>query len=104
MLAYYLHNFSPFVFEIHGFGPRWYGLAYVAAFVLGFFLYRWLARERYTEMPPERGGDFITWAGVLGVMLGGRLGWVVFYGWREVRSDPLQLIQVWKGGMSSHGG
>jgi phosphatidylglycerol:prolipoprotein diacylglycerol transferase len=105
MLAYYVHNFSPFVVEFSpGIGLRWYGLAYVLAFALGYWLYRWLALRRYTEMPPHQVPDFITWAAVFGVMVGGRLGWVIFYAWRDVISDPLQIVQVWKGGMSSHGG
>jgi phosphatidylglycerol---prolipoprotein diacylglyceryl transferase len=48
--------------------------------------------------------DFITWAAVFGVMLGGRLGWILFYGWSQVREDPWSAIKVWEGGMSSHGG
>lgn len=85
---------------------RWYGLAYVVAFVLGFWLYRWLARRGYTEMPADKVGDFITWAAVFGVMLGGRLGWILLYGWREDHSDDPWWwpVEVWKGGMASHGG
>jgi phosphatidylglycerol:prolipoprotein diacylglycerol transferase len=105
VLAHFVHQFSPFVFEIReGVGPRWYGVAYVVAFVLGFWLYRWLARRGYTEMPPEQVGDFITWCAVFGVMLGGRLGWAILYAWRDVASDPLMLLRVWEGGMASHGG
>ena len=105
MLAHYVHNLSPFVVEFWaGFGLRWYGLAYVLSFLLGFLLYRWLAIRRYTEMPPNQVGDFITWAAVFGVMLGGRLGWAIFYGGRGLLDDPSQIVQVWKGGMASHGG
>ena len=105
MLAYYIHDFSPFILQ---FGPnlglRWYGLAYIVAFALGFWLYRWLATHRYTEMPPDQVADFITWAACFGVLLGGRLGWAIFYAWRDVIHDPAQILQVWKGGMASHGG
>lgn len=105
MLAYFVHRFSPFVFEFRdGVGLRWYGVAYVLAFLLGYRLYRWLAEHGYTEMPPAQVGDFITWAAVCGVMLGGRLGWTIFYGWREVAAHPLNFFKVWEGGMSSHGG
>ena len=104
-LAYYLDHLSPFLFELRpGVGIRWYGLAYVLAFLLGGLLYKWLARRGYTDLPPQQVGDFITWAAVFGVMIGGRLGWVVFYGWREVLDHPLTLFEVWKGGMASHGG
>ena len=105
MLAYYLHSFSPFLIEFrNGIGLRWYGLAYVAAFLLGYWLYRWLAERGYTDLPAEKVGDFITWAAVFGVMLGGRLGYILFYDFREMIEHPAQMLQVWKGGMSSHGG
>ena len=107
MLAYYVHHFSPFVFQFReGIGLRWYGVAYVAAFVLGYWLYRWLAERGYTQMPPEQVSDFITWAAVFGVMLGGRLGWIIFYGLQQDHTDDPWLwpIEVWKGGMASHGG
>lgn len=105
VLAYFLHDLSPFIIELHnGFGLRWYGLAYVLAFVVGHALYKRLAERGYTDMPPENVQDFITWAAVFGVMLGGRLGWVIFYGWDEVRANPLDAFKVWQGGMASHGG
>lgn len=105
MPAYFLHQFSPFIVEFRaGIGLRWYGLAYVVAFLLGYLLYKWLAERRYTDIPPEQVGDFITWAAVFGVMLGGRLGWVIFYGWRQVIDEPLTALRVWEGGMASHGG
>ncbi len=105
MLAYYLHSFSPFLIEFrNGIGLRWYGLAYVAAFLLGYWLYRWLAERGYTDLPAEKVGDFITWATVFGVMLGGRLGYILFYDFRTMVEHPAQMLRVWEGGMSSHGG
>ena len=105
MLAYYLHSFSPFLIEFrNGIGLRWYGLAYVAAFLLGYWLYRWLAERGYTDLPAEKVGDFITWAAVFGVMLGGRLGYILFYDFRTMLEHPAQMLRVWEGGMSSHGG
>lgn len=107
MAAYFLNQFSPFIFQIReGFGLRWYGLAYVAAFLLGYLLYKRLAERGFTEMPPAQVGDFITWAAVFGVMLGGRVGWIVFYGLRQDHQfDPWWWpFAVWQGGMSSHGG
>src|SRR6187397_2150133 len=105
MVAYFVHNLSPFLFEFRpGIGLRWYGLAYILAFALGYWLYHWLSVQRYTEMPPQKVGDFITWAAVFGVMLGGRLGWVLFYAGHEVVASPLSFFKVWEGGMASHGG
>ncbi len=104
MLASYLHDLSPFVFQVGGWGPRWYGVSYVLSFLVGYLLYRWLARRGYTEMPEEKVADFVTLAAIFGVMLGGRLGWIIFYGWRDVAEDPVSALKVWEGGMSSHGG
>ncbi|MGB8354643.1 MAG: prolipoprotein diacylglyceryl transferase [Chthoniobacteraceae bacterium] len=105
MFAFYLHTLSPFIFKIgNNFGPRWYGCAYVMAFACGYWLYKWLARRGYSEMPAEKVGDFITWAALFGVMLGGRLGYVLFYKFDEYASAPLDIFKLWDGGMSSHGG
>jgi len=105
MLAYYLHTLSPFIWEITpGFGLRWYGFAYVLAFLVGYLVYHWLARRGYSQLPPQQVGDFITWAALFGVLLGGRLGSMIFYNWTQWIHDPLMIFRVWEGGMSSHGG
>jgi phosphatidylglycerol:prolipoprotein diacylglycerol transferase len=107
VLAYFLHQFSPFIFQINEtVGLRWYGLAYVASFVLGYLVYKHLAERGYTDLPPAQVADFITWAAVFGVMLGGRVGWILFYGLKQDHTgDPWYWpFAVWQGGMSSHGG
>jgi phosphatidylglycerol:prolipoprotein diacylglycerol transferase len=104
MFAYYLHDLNPFVLRIWGnFGLRWYGMAYLLAFVCGFWLLRVLAKRGYTQLRTEQVGDFIVYAAIFGVMLGGRIGYVLFYR-PEMLRDPLSIIRVWEGGMSSHGG
>ncbi len=103
-LAYYLHNLDPFIFRVtETFGPRWYGMAYVSAFICGFLLLRWLAQKGYADLAVSQVGDFITWAAFFGVMVGGRLGYVLFYRPQMLR-DPLSILRVWEGGMASHGG
>jgi phosphatidylglycerol---prolipoprotein diacylglyceryl transferase len=104
MFAYYLHDLSPFVFKIGEWGPRWYGVAYVLSFLFAYWLYRWLARGGYTDMPEKLVADFITYAGIFGVMIGGRLGWILFYGIWQQHDSRWWPVEVWKGGMSSHGG
>lgn len=105
MLAYYLHDLGPFVFQFGGhWGIRWYGLAYVMAFVCGALLYRHLAQRGYSQLAPEKVADFITWGALFGVVLGGRLGYVLFYRPEHYFTHPLELFAVWDGGMSSHGG
>jgi phosphatidylglycerol---prolipoprotein diacylglyceryl transferase len=104
MFAYYLHNLDPFIFRITDtVGPRWYGMAYVLAFVFAYLLLRVLSRRGYLDLPESVLGDFVTWVAFFGVMVGGRLGYVLFYK-PEMLRDPLSILRVWEGGMSSHGG
>jgi phosphatidylglycerol---prolipoprotein diacylglyceryl transferase len=104
MLAYYLHNLDPFIFRISGdIGPRWYGMAYVLAFVFAWLLLRVLSRRGYLDLPISALGDFVTWIAFFGVMVGGRIGYVLFYR-PEMLQHPVSILRVWEGGMSSHGG
>jgi phosphatidylglycerol---prolipoprotein diacylglyceryl transferase len=104
MLAYYLHNFDPFIFRLWGnVGPRWYGMSYVLAFLFAYLLLRVLSRRGLLDLPQSVLGDFVTWVALFGVMVGGRLGYVFFYK-PEMLRDPLSIFRVWEGGMSSHGG
>ena len=104
-LAYYTHQLSPYIVRFGGnVGLHWYGFAYVMAFVCGYWLYHRLAAQGYGELPPEKVADFITMGAIFGVMLGGRLGWIIFYGWDRIRAHPLDGFKLWEGGMSSHGG
>ncbi len=104
-LAYYIHDISPFVFRIgDGFGVRWYGLAYVLAFLAAWAVLVHLARRGFSDIPPAAVGDFITGTALFGVILGGRLGYMLFYDFDNFLRDPLLVIKIWDGGMSSHGG
>jgi phosphatidylglycerol:prolipoprotein diacylglycerol transferase len=104
MLSYYLHNLDPFIFRLWGnVGPRWYGMAYVLAFVFAYLLLRVLSRRGYLDLSQAALGDFVTWVALFGVMIGGRIGYVLLYK-PEMLRDPLSILRVWEGGMSSHGG
>ncbi|MGI9113681.1 MAG: prolipoprotein diacylglyceryl transferase [Chthoniobacterales bacterium] len=104
MLAYFVDNFDPFIFRLwDNVGPRWYGFAYVLAFACAFLVVRHLSRRGYCDLPPERVSDLITWTALCGVLLGGRLGYVLFYK-PEMLREPFSILRVWEGGMSSHGG
>src|SRR3954470_2903833 len=104
MLAYFVDNFDPFIFRLwDNVGPRWYGFAYVLAFVSAYVVVRLLSRRGDCDLPPERVSDFITWTALFGVLLGGRIGYVLFYK-PEMLREPLSILQVWEGGMASHGG
>lgn len=110
MLGVYVHDLDPVALPLFGnFALRWYGLAYLLAFVVGFLLLRHLARRGLWVLKPEKTGDFIAAAALFGVFLGGRLGYILFYhipahGLGELMSDPMLIFRVWEGGMASHGG
>jgi phosphatidylglycerol:prolipoprotein diacylglycerol transferase len=104
MVAYYVHDLNPLIFRLwDNVGPRWYGLAYVLAFVCSYALFRLLAKRGYADLPVAKVGDFITGAALFGVIVGGRLGYVFFYKPEMLRA-PMSILRVWEGGMSSHGG
>jgi phosphatidylglycerol:prolipoprotein diacylglycerol transferase len=104
MLAYYLHDLDPIIFRIYdNVGPRWYGLAYVLAFISSFLLFFWLAKHGYADLSVAKVGDFITGAALFGVIIGGRVGYVLLYNPEMLRA-PMSILRVWEGGMSSHGG
>ncbi|MGA7130720.1 MAG: prolipoprotein diacylglyceryl transferase, partial [Chthoniobacterales bacterium] len=103
-LAFYVHHLDPFLVRFYGdIGIRWYGTAYLAGFVAAFFLLKWLARKGYGPLAESQVADFIFFAAVFGVLVGGRLGYVLFYR-PQMIFHPLEIFQVWDGGMASHGG
>lgn len=97
-----LPEISPYIFQIGSIGPTWYGLMYVIGFVLGYQLARYRAKSLvgWTE---EQVSDLLTYA-ILGVILGGRVGYVLFYQLDYFLSNPLYLFRITDGGMSFHGG
>lgn len=109
MLAVFVHNLSPFAFEISpGIGIRWYGLAYAAGFFLGYMLLRELAKRGRIGLSVVQVGDLMTYL-IAGVVIGGRVGHVVFYEPHVLLSFHTDfpwwgLLDIHKGGMSSHGG
>ena len=110
-LATYIHHLNPVIIDIPGtpLALRWYGLAYVAGFVLGYMVLRWLSRQKLFCIEQEKLGDFVTLICIFGVLLGGRLGefffyWLPEHGLHGLLHDPTWVIRVWEGGMASHGG
>ncbi|HTW26353.1 MAG TPA: prolipoprotein diacylglyceryl transferase [Acetobacteraceae bacterium] len=95
--------FNPVAVQLGPFGIRWYALAYITGLVLGWRLMRRLVCETPPVAGVEQVDDFLTWATV-GVVLGGRLGYVLFYQPALYFAHPLMIVQVWHGGMSFHGG
>ena len=105
MLATYVHNIDPVIFSFNDtIKLRWYGLAYLLAFIVGFFLLKRLGDRKLWVLPGEKASDFITLAAIFGVFLGGRIGNILFYQWDEFVASPSMIFKVWEGGMASHGG
>jgi len=89
--------------EVLGFQIHWYGLMYLFAFLLAFWMLPKLQKYRGLKLSREDWSSLLAW-GVVGVIVGGRLGFVLFYEPEFFLRYPLEIIQVWHGGMSSHGG
>jgi phosphatidylglycerol:prolipoprotein diacylglycerol transferase len=94
---------DPIALQIGPIAIRWYALAYIAGIVIG-----WRVARRLVEAPPPAGNarqmdDFVTWA-TLAIIIGGRLGYVLFYRPAHYLQNPLEALMVWQGGMSFHGG
>lgn len=103
MLALPFPTIDPVAVAIGPIAIRWYALAYLAGFVLGWRYCLGLARATPGRPSAEDFDDFLTWA-VVGVILGGRLGYVLFYNLSYYAGNPLEALAVWHGGMSFHGG
>ena len=96
-------QFDPVAFSLGPLAVRWYGLMYLVAFVQFILLGRYRIRTRPGLLTVEQLDDLLFY-GMLGVILGGRLGQVLFYEPAYYLAHPLEILAVWKGGMSFHGG
>lgn len=107
-LALPFPNIDPILFQIGPVAIRWYSLAYIGGIVLGWLYARrmvrngrlWGGKAPVTEADLD---DFILWA-TIGIIVGGRLGFVLFYDLPVYLDDPLRIFKTWQGGMSFHGG
>jgi phosphatidylglycerol:prolipoprotein diacylglycerol transferase len=96
-------GFDPVALEIGVLKIRWYGLMYLVGFVGGWWLLRFRAKRGHAPVTPEQVDDLVFYV-ALGVILGGRIGYILFYDLANVIDDPVRLFMIWKGGMSFHGG
>ena len=101
-------DFDPVLVHVGPFAIRWYALAYIVGILLGWVYARALIRsERLWGGPAPLTlldfDDFVLWV-TLGIILGGRTGYVLFYNLPLFAAHPIEIVQLWKGGMSFHGG
>jgi len=100
---------DPIAFSIGPLAVHWYGLAYVAGILIGWLIARDLLKRPHLwpngQAPAtiEQVDDFILWVAI-GIVAGGRLGYIFFYDFASVAANPMRAIEVWNGGMSFHGG
>jgi phosphatidylglycerol:prolipoprotein diacylglycerol transferase len=103
------HLFDVGSFHVGPFHLRWYALAYIVGLVLGWRWMVWLIRQERLWRPNKpsmsvvQADDFLFWA-TLGVILGGRIGYILFYNTSMIWERPMGIFEIWQGGMSFHGG
>jgi phosphatidylglycerol:prolipoprotein diacylglycerol transferase len=96
-------NIDPVFLRLGPIQLRWYGLMYMLSFIIGFFVLRRFAKYRKLNMSTDDLYDLLFYL-ILGVMIGGRLGYVLFYDLPSYVRAPLSIFAIWQGGMSFHGG
>jgi len=101
--AFAFPNIDPVLIEFGPFAIRWYALAYIVGLLVGWRYMRVLAKGSPRPIALPDIDDFVVWA-TLGVIIGGRLGYVLFYNLEYYAENPFAALEVWKGGMSFHGG
>lgn len=96
-------NFNPVAIDLGYVQVRWYGLMYVAGFAVGWLGARARAKRADSPIAASQVDDLVTYI-MLGVIVGGRVGYMLFYDFANFIGDPLSLFFIWEGGMSFHGG
>jgi len=99
----YFHDLDPILFHLGFLRVGWYGLMYAISFLIGYWMLLRTSRREGALISPEQASSLLTYL-ILGVVLGGRLGWVIFYGGMPYLLEPWRIMETWKGGMSFHGG
>lgn len=101
VLAY--PEIDPVLFTIGPVAVRWYGLSYIAGFIIAALVLAWLNRRWQIGLSADDLFTIMIYS-LIGVLAGSRIGWVLVYGGSEYLADPLRIVATWEGGMSWHGG
>ena len=102
-MDYPIINFDPVLLDLGFFQIRWYALAYIFGMLGGTYWMTVLAARPPILITADELWDCFTWL-VFGIIIGGRLGWAIFYDYRYLLEDPVQILRIWEGGMAFHGG
>ncbi len=97
----FINNFDPVAFQIISFEIRWYSLAYIAGIIIGWMLCKKIFIQKSDIN--EKFDDYVTYL-VIGIIIGGRLGYIIFYNFNYYINNFFDIFKVWEGGMSFHGG
>lgn len=104
-MTHYIHHINPVILDLPGpLAIRWYGISYLLGFLASILLLKRWAKRGEFDIPEGEVSNFVVMLGFFGVFLGGRIGYTLFYGFDSFLENPLYLLKVWEGGMSSHGG
>ena len=95
-------NLNPTAFEVFGFEIKWYGISYALGIILALCLCKLLSKK-YNKVKEKVFDDILVWV-ALGIIIGGRIGYVIFYNFDYYISNIFDIFKVWQGGMSFHGG
>jgi phosphatidylglycerol:prolipoprotein diacylglycerol transferase len=101
--GHWVHNLDPIALDLGFFQLRWYSLGYLAGIVLGYMYLLRLIKQPGSPMARRHADDFVFYV-TLGIIFGGRLGYVLFYQPAFYFANPLKILQLWDGGMAFHGG
>ena len=104
MTEYWIHDLSPIIFKIGPLPIRWYGLMYIFGFIAAYFVLRWRFQRGFLKLKSKEAIQDVIFYAFLGGLIGGRLGACFFYEPLYYLTHVWEVVAVWQGGMSSHGG
>lgn len=102
MNTHYVHNIDPVIFDLGALQIRWYGLMYVIGFIIAGYLLKILVRKNFFKVPEEKIDTLVTTM-IICMFLGARIFYVFIYNWESYSDNLLDIVAVWKGGLSFHG-
>ncbi len=99
----FYHNIDPVLLKIGAFEIRYYGLIFVLSFIIGYFFLVYLAKERKLSLTKEDVSDLLLYL-IIGIVFGARLFYILFYNFGYYLENPFEMLALWRGGLSFHGG